>query len=110
MAERTIKAGEFKAKCLKLLDEVEATGDTLVITKRGKPVARVAPVAPKRKTQPIGFMKGLLPLADPNDDLFSAWDDEINAAFEEGLETTARLIEEAAPTKRSAKGAKRDRR
>jgi prevent-host-death family protein len=46
MATRTICASEFKAKCLKLMDQVAATGDTLVITKRGKPVARVLPARP----------------------------------------------------------------
>ena len=40
----TIGAGEFKAKCLKLLDEVAETRQTLVITKRGKPVAEVRPI------------------------------------------------------------------
>lgn len=38
----TIKASEFKAKCLKLLDEVTATGEDIVVTKRGKVVARVS--------------------------------------------------------------------
>jgi len=38
-----VPAGEFKAKCLALLDEVAETGETLVVTKRGKPVARVLP-------------------------------------------------------------------
>jgi prevent-host-death family protein len=33
----------FKAKCLRLLDEVQQTGKEIVITKRGKPVARVVP-------------------------------------------------------------------
>lgn len=37
----TITATEFKAKCLQLLDEVQRTGEELVISKRGKPVARV---------------------------------------------------------------------
>lgn len=37
----TISATEFKAKCLHLLDEVQRTGQDLVISKRGKPVARV---------------------------------------------------------------------
>jgi prevent-host-death family protein len=40
---RTIKAGEFKAKCLALLDEVAETGETIEITKRGKVVARLGP-------------------------------------------------------------------
>jgi prevent-host-death family protein len=41
--ERMVPAGEFKAKCLGLLDEVAATGQTLVVTKHGKPVARIVP-------------------------------------------------------------------
>lgn len=41
---RTIPATQFKARCLALLDELSSTGDQLVITKRGKPVARVVPV------------------------------------------------------------------
>jgi prevent-host-death family protein len=44
-AQRTIPAGEFKARCLALLDEVAAGGEELIVTKRGKPVARVVPIA-----------------------------------------------------------------
>ena len=44
--ETTIGAGEFKAKCLQLLDEVAARREPLVITKRGKPVARLVPMPP----------------------------------------------------------------
>ena len=40
---RQIAAGQFKARCLALLDEVAQTGQPLVVTKRGKPVARVIP-------------------------------------------------------------------
>ena len=47
---KTIKAGEFKAKCLKLMDEVAETGQSIVITKNGTPVARLAPVIRKPKT------------------------------------------------------------
>lgn len=56
----TIPAGEFKAKCLKLLDEVAAKRETLVITKHGKPVAEVRPIPePKVERQGIvGSMKG----------------------------------------------------
>lgn len=39
-----IAAGEFKARCLALLDEVAEGGGELVVTKRGRPVARVVPV------------------------------------------------------------------
>ncbi len=45
---RVIPAGEFKTRCLALLDEVSQTGKTLVVTKRGKPVARVVPVEEPR--------------------------------------------------------------
>ena len=38
---RTIRASEFKAKCLQLIDEVAASGESIEITKRGKPVARL---------------------------------------------------------------------
>ncbi len=41
MSTRTVSASQFKAKCLGMLDEVAATGEELVITKRGRAVARV---------------------------------------------------------------------
>jgi prevent-host-death family protein len=41
---RTIPAGRFKAHCLRLLDEVAETGETIVVTKRGKAVAKVEPI------------------------------------------------------------------
>ncbi|MQA73889.1 MAG: type II toxin-antitoxin system prevent-host-death family antitoxin [Solirubrobacterales bacterium] len=44
MTEKTISASKFKAECLGLLDTVAQTGRELVITKRGKPVARVVAV------------------------------------------------------------------
>lgn len=40
---RQVPAGVFRAKCLALLDEVAATGQELVVTKRGRPVAKVVP-------------------------------------------------------------------
>lgn len=40
---RTITATEFKAKCLKLMDEIDETGTELVITKNGRPVSRLVP-------------------------------------------------------------------
>ena len=47
---RTIKASEFKAKCLKIMDEVAETGEPVLITKRGVPVAELAPVKRKPAT------------------------------------------------------------
>jgi len=43
MGDKSIAAGEFKARCLALLDDVERTGTPLVVTKRGRAVARVVP-------------------------------------------------------------------
>ncbi len=43
--ERKIGASELKAKCLRVLDEVAAEGHAYVITKRGRPVARLTPIA-----------------------------------------------------------------
>ena len=40
---RIIKASEFKAKCLKLMDEVAETGQEIIITKNGRPVSKLAP-------------------------------------------------------------------
>ena len=38
-----INASEFKAKCLAILDQVYRTGETVIILKRGKPIAQLAP-------------------------------------------------------------------
>ena len=40
---RTIKASEFKARCLQLMDEVADSGGEIIITKRGAPVAKLVP-------------------------------------------------------------------
>jgi prevent-host-death family protein len=54
---REVSAGEFKARCLALMDEVRDSGGEYVITKRGEPVARLVPVAVQRPTL-LGSMKG----------------------------------------------------
>ncbi|OIR00447.1 hypothetisches protein [mine drainage metagenome] len=54
--EITIGAGDFKAKCLKLLDEVAEHREPLVITKRGKPVAKLVPMPPD--TRLFGALAG----------------------------------------------------
>jgi prevent-host-death family protein len=56
---RVIAAGEFKAKCLELMDVVAASGGVVVITKRGKPVAQLVPVDDARPPL-LGLMKGHL--------------------------------------------------
>ena len=56
--KKTISASEFKAKCLKILDELGAEG--IVVEKRGKPIAKVIPVGPADNSKLIGFMKGMI--------------------------------------------------
>ena len=53
-----IKAGEFKAKCLELMDWVAEGHEEIIITKRGKPVAKLVPVEQKPAQDPFGCMKG----------------------------------------------------
>jgi prevent-host-death family protein len=54
---RTIAAGQFKQTCLRLLDEVGASGEPIVITKRGKAVAQLTPVEAGREADWLGAMR-----------------------------------------------------
>jgi prevent-host-death family protein len=54
---KTIPAGKFKVHCLAIMDEVAAKRQAVVITKRGKPVAKLVPVD-KSKDEIFGFLKG----------------------------------------------------
>lgn len=47
MQQEIIKASEFKAKCLQLMDEVNQTGKEIIITKNGKPVSKLVPIKKK---------------------------------------------------------------
>jgi len=53
-----IAAGEFKAQCLSLMDEVRRKHHTYIITKRGKPVAKLVPVDDASELPVYGFLKG----------------------------------------------------
>ncbi|HLX82522.1 MAG TPA: type II toxin-antitoxin system Phd/YefM family antitoxin [Terriglobales bacterium] len=54
---KTMAAGAFKARCLAVMDEVQAKRETVVITKRGKPVAKLVP-ADAEKDDIYGLYKG----------------------------------------------------
>jgi prevent-host-death family protein len=54
---KTMAAGAFKVHCLKVMDEVQAKRQAVLITKRGKPVAKLVPVG-KEKDDIFGFLKG----------------------------------------------------
>ena len=56
---KKIAAGAFKAKCLSLMDDVRATKRPLLITKRGKPVAKLVPVEEDDMDDFIGRLRGV---------------------------------------------------
>lgn len=57
---RTIAAGKFKANCLALMDEVQKKHQPILITKRGKPVAKIVPANDNVKDDFFGKWKGKL--------------------------------------------------
>ncbi|MFM1859285.1 MAG: hypothetical protein RL133_785 [Pseudomonadota bacterium] len=61
---QTIQISEFKAKCLSLVDEVANSGEILVVTKNGRPVAEVHPYSGGRTSSPFGLHPGLKVLGD----------------------------------------------
>ncbi len=67
---RLVPAGQFKARCLALLDEVALTGEDLIVTKRGKPVARLVPVDPPRPL--LGSIRAQKDLVAPLGDRWEA--------------------------------------
>lgn len=60
--EKTMAAGEFKARCLRVMDEVERTRRPVVITKRGRPVAKLVPVDPSGPDPFFGRLAGRIRL------------------------------------------------
>ena len=55
---RSIPAGKFKQTCLRILDDVQEKGDVVEITKRGRPVAHLVPLAAEPSLEWDGFMEG----------------------------------------------------
>jgi prevent-host-death family protein len=76
MKTRVVSATEFKAKCLGLLEEVDRTGGTITITKRGRPLAKVAPVRKQRWKSPEGSLAGKVYISDDllMSDMTDVWD------------------------------------
>jgi prevent-host-death family protein len=72
-SRREIAAGRFKAECLALLDRVERTREVIVVTKRGRPVAKVAPIDAPSKKALRGSLVFSGDIVSPLDD---AWDVE----------------------------------
>jgi prevent-host-death family protein len=56
---KTMAAGKFKAQCLKVMDRVNATREPVIITKNGRPVAKLVPVDPIAKDS-LGSLVGII--------------------------------------------------
>jgi len=69
---KSIKASEFKTKCLQLLNEIAETGVPVIITKNGRPVAQLGPVM-SRPTTLVGAHKGKISIVE---DLLAPIDEE----------------------------------
>ena len=52
---KQMRASLFKARCLAVMDDVQATGEPVIVTKRGKPVVKVVPIK-SEKDDIFGFM------------------------------------------------------
>ena len=67
---RQMAAGEFKAKCLGIMDEVNETGRPLVVTKRGEPVIKIVPFRnDKKRSDFLGRLEGIIKINGDPDDL-----------------------------------------
>jgi prevent-host-death family protein len=56
---KQMRASAFKARCLAVMDDIQATGEPVIVTKRGKPVVKVISIKPE------------------NDDIFGCMADEV---------------------------------
>lgn len=64
MRHRIVSVTEFKAKCLALLDEVGEGGASIMVTKRGRPLATVGPVKRQALKSPEGAWRGKVTFDD----------------------------------------------
>ena len=56
---KTMPAGKFKAQCLSVMDEVNTTREPVVITKKGRPVAKLVPAESEPKDV-FGCLRGVM--------------------------------------------------
>ncbi len=66
---RHVQAGECKATCLKLMDQVEETGEEIIITKRNRTVAKLGPVRGEALRPFVGRSRGVISVS--RDDLIA---------------------------------------
>lgn len=72
MKPLSVPAVKFKAQCLALLDEVERTSRPIIVTKRGRPVAQVAPLPARKRPKLKGSIVFQGDLVSPLDEIWDA--------------------------------------
>ncbi len=77
MKHQQVSATDFKAKCLSLMDEIDATGGSVTITKRGKPIAVLQCVQKKARKSLAGHLAGKVKIVG----------DIVNVSFAEDWES-----------------------
>lgn len=80
-SRRQVQAWEFEADCLKLVDQVEETGEEIIITKRNQPVAKLMPIRREGSRPFVGRSRGVI----------SASREELMAPIDESWEVGADL-------------------
>ena len=73
--KRVVQAGVFKAQCLKIMDQVKKTNQSVIITKHHQPIAKLVPIQEEKATL-FGKMKGTIQIKK---DLIEPIDEEWNA-------------------------------
>lgn len=71
---QTVAAAEFKAKCLALIDRVAQSNETIVITKRGKPLAQLVPFDSTKKKYEMPLKDKATFIGDIISPLGEEWD------------------------------------
>lgn len=71
MPKRTMTAAKFRAECLQVLDTVSSARTEILVTKRGKPVARIVPVDGPPPSR-FGALRDVTTIVDASDELLSA--------------------------------------
>lgn len=73
--EHTMAAAKFKAECLREIDQVQQSGEPLIVTKRGKPIVKIIPIQDPNEGAYFGCMKETLSIAgDIMQPIDEAWD------------------------------------
>ncbi len=94
MEAKTVSVSEFKATCLRLFEEIRRTGQPIIVTKRGEPIAQVVPPpSPARGGDWLGCLRGsgriagdiVAPAFEPEEwerHALAEWDDLTSAGDE----------------------------